>query len=201
MRELVLGPKRFTDLRAGLPNVSPDVLAQRLRELEQAGIVRRRKLPPPAGAKVYELTQWGQELEPVLLDLGRWGSRSPLGPEPPALGVDAVAVALKTMFDPVRGDGIDVSYQLRLGEYDFALRVAAGELELVRGDAEAPIARMETDPSTLAALLWRGYPLDSALAAGTLTIEGSKPAVARLMGLFPPSVPAPTPGAAEVRQP
>src|SRR5436190_12492610 len=86
VRELVLGPKRFTDLRAGLPNLSADVLAQRLRELDQAGIVRRRKLPPPAGVKVYELTHWGLELEPVLLDLGRWGSRSPLPPQPPALG-------------------------------------------------------------------------------------------------------------------
>src|SRR5256885_2188244 len=118
VRELVLGPKRFTDLRAGLPNVSADVLSQRLRELERAAIVRRRKLPPPAGAKVYELTEWGLELEPVLLELGRWGSRSPLAPEPPALGVDAMAVALKTMFDPVRSDGIEFSYQLRLGVYD-----------------------------------------------------------------------------------
>src|SRR5215204_4140654 len=62
VRELLLGPKRFTDLRAGLPNASPNVLAQRLRELEAAGIVRRRKLPPPAASRVYELTEWGQDL-------------------------------------------------------------------------------------------------------------------------------------------
>src|SRR5882724_9674006 len=74
VRELVLGPKRFTDLRAGLPNLSPDVLAQRLRELERAGVALRRKLPPPAGSWVYELTDWGRELEPVVLALGRWGS-------------------------------------------------------------------------------------------------------------------------------
>src|ERR1700743_3723951 len=71
VRELILGPKRFTDLRAGLPNLSADVLAQRVRDREQAGLVRRRKLPPPAGARVYELTEWGSELEPVLLALGR----------------------------------------------------------------------------------------------------------------------------------
>src|SRR5918997_5673996 len=77
VRELLLGPKRFTDLRAGLPSASPNVLAQRLRELEEAGVVRRRKLPPPAASRVYELTDWGMELEPVIIGLGRWGARSP----------------------------------------------------------------------------------------------------------------------------
>src|SRR5918992_576666 len=70
VRELLLGPKRFTDLPAGLPNVSPNVLAQRLRELERAGVVRRRKLAPPAASRVYELTDWGLELEPVVISLG-----------------------------------------------------------------------------------------------------------------------------------
>jgi DNA-binding HxlR family transcriptional regulator len=189
-RELVLGPKRFTDLRDGLPNLSADVLAQRLRDLEAAGIVRRRKLPPPAGAKVYELTSWGLELEPVLLALGRWGSRSPLPPEPPALGVDAVAVALKTMFDPAAVNGAPASYQLRLGEYSFALRVDPDRLELVRGEAVAPAAVLDTDPNTLAALLWHGRRLDDALADGSLRIEGSKRAVGRFLRLFPAARPA-----------
>src|SRR5215218_8341047 len=77
VRELVLGPKRFTDLRAGLPGISPNVLTQRLEELESGGILRRRKLPPPAAAWVYELTDWGLELERVIMALGRWGARSP----------------------------------------------------------------------------------------------------------------------------
>src|SRR5882762_9131790 len=80
VRELLLGPKRFTDLRAGLPNVSPDVLSQRLRELESAGLVRRRKLAPPAGSRVYDLTDRGHQLEPVVLALGRWGSTAPFPP-------------------------------------------------------------------------------------------------------------------------
>src|SRR5207248_7286064 len=75
VRELLLGPKRFTDLRSGLPNASPNVLSERLRELEEAGVLRRRKLPPPAAAWVYELTAWGRDLEPVVTALGRWGSR------------------------------------------------------------------------------------------------------------------------------
>src|ERR671924_23795 len=72
VRELLLGPKRFTDLRSGLPHVSPDVLSQRLRELEEAGIVRRGKLPAPAGSRIYELTERGRQLEPVILELGRF---------------------------------------------------------------------------------------------------------------------------------
>ena len=78
VRELLLGPKRFTDLRAGLPGISPNVLSQRLDELERVGVVRRRRLLPPAASWVYDLTPWGQELEPIILQLGRWGARSPL---------------------------------------------------------------------------------------------------------------------------
>ena len=84
VRELLLGPKRFTDLRTGLPDASPNVLSQRLRELEDAGIVRRRKLPPPAASRVYELTEWGPELEPVLNALGRWGARAAAARAEPA---------------------------------------------------------------------------------------------------------------------
>src|SRR5579864_4778053 len=115
VRELLLGPKRFTDLRAGLPGASPNVLSQRLQELEQAGIVRRRKLGPPAGVWVYELTDWGLDLQPVVLALGRWGSRSPLIPAAD-LSVDALILALQTMFDSRAADGLRARYELRLGE-------------------------------------------------------------------------------------
>src|SRR5919206_4688904 len=96
VRELLLGPKRFSDLRAGLRSIGPDVLAQRLRDLEGAGILRRAKLPPPAGAQVYELTEWGQELEPVILALGRWASASPSFPRGAPMGPDALVLALKS---------------------------------------------------------------------------------------------------------
>jgi DNA-binding HxlR family transcriptional regulator len=99
VRELLLGPKRFTDLRAGIPKASPNVLAQRLRELERAGVVRRRKLPPPAASRVYELTEWGLELEPAVISLGRWGARSPSKPRDAALGVDSLILSFRTMFD------------------------------------------------------------------------------------------------------
>jgi DNA-binding HxlR family transcriptional regulator len=195
VRELVLGPKRFTDLRVGLPGCSPDVLAQRLRDLEQVGVVGRRTLPPPVSARVYELTEWGRELEPVLLSLGRWGSRSPLPPEPPALGIDAVVVALKTMFDPHRAGSAEATYQLRLGEQAFVVRVSAGKLELRRGEAESPAATLQTDPGTLAALLWHGHSEREASAAGTLRIEGSKREARRFLRMFPPAAPASAPAA------
>ncbi|MGH2893908.1 MAG: winged helix-turn-helix transcriptional regulator, partial [Solirubrobacteraceae bacterium] len=99
VRELVLGPKRFTDLRAGLTRVGPDMLAARLRELEEAGVVRRGALPPPAASKIYALTERGAELAPVLMALGRWGSRTPLPDATPPLGIDAAIVALQTTFD------------------------------------------------------------------------------------------------------
>src|SRR3984893_14259104 len=162
VRELVLGPKRFTDLRAGLPNLSPDVLAQRLRELEQAGIVRRRKLPPPAGSRVYELTEWGRELEPVVIALGRWGSRAPFPPGDAQLGVDAMMLALQTVFHPSAANGLSARYELRLGEHTFHARVSDGRLELARESAEDPDAIIDTDTGTLAAVLWHGRPLRDA---------------------------------------
>ncbi len=190
VRELVLGPKRFTDLRTGLPGCSPDVLAQRLRDLEEAGVVQRRKLPPPLAARVYELTDWGRELEPVLLALGRWGSRSSLPAQPPALGVDALAVALKTMFDPARAGVGETTYQLRLADQEFVVQVGAGALDLWRGRADAPAATLDTDPGTLAALLWHGHREDEAVAAGSLRIEGSRRAASRFLRLFPATAPA-----------
>src|SRR5919202_5111670 len=101
VRELLLGPKRYTDLRAGLPNASPNVLSQRLDELERAGIGRRRKLRPPAGSRVYELTDWGRELEETVMSLGRWAARSPIGlPSDAPIGADSMILALRSRFDP-----------------------------------------------------------------------------------------------------
>ncbi len=184
VRELLLGPKRFTDLRAGLPHVSPDVLAQRLRDMETAGVVRRRKLPPPAAAHVYELTEWGSALEPVLVSLGRWGSRAALPLQAGELSPDALAVALKSMF---AGDAtVDRSYHVRLGEHGFSVRVLGGELEVAREDASPPEAALalETDPGTLTALLWHGGSVDDALGTGALRLRGSRDELDRFLALF-----------------
>jgi len=150
VRELLLGPKRFTDLRTGLPRVSPDVLAQRLRELEAAGVLRRDSLPPPAASQVYELTERGRELKPVILELGRWGSGEPSNDGP--LGPDAAVIALMTMF---RGD-LEGTFELRLDGHAFSLSAADGRLDAMRGPATDPDAVIEGMPGTLASVLWHG---------------------------------------------
>jgi DNA-binding HxlR family transcriptional regulator len=189
VRELLLGPKRFTDLRAGLPHVGPDVLAQRLRELEAAGVVERRRLPAPAASQVYELTPRGHDLEPVVLALGRWGSVAPFPPREDArIGVDAVVVALKTLFHPEAARGVRGTYELRLGEDRFRAEVDDGRFEVARmadGDGSAPDATIATDPGTLATVLWHGRRLSEALSAGDVVVEGSRAAARRLLGLFP----------------
>ena len=194
VRELLLGPKRFTDLRAGLPGASPNVLAQRLRELERAGVVRRRKLPPPAASRVYELTDWGMELEPVIVRLGRWGARSPSKPRDAALGVDSLILSFRTMFDSRAADGLRTSYELHLGEDVFRAEVADGRFEIVRGEAQRPDATIETEPATLAALVYEGRPLAEALRSGEVKVEGDESAVERFLTLFPLPEPAATAG-------
>src|SRR5919108_5944825 len=132
VRELLLGPKRFTDLRAGLPNASPNVLSQRLRELEHATIVRRRKLPPPAGSSVYELTEWGRDLKPIVITLGAWAVRSPSFPRDAPVGTDSVILALGTFFDGEAAGDLDARYELRLGQHTFHVRIADGAIEIDR---------------------------------------------------------------------
>jgi DNA-binding HxlR family transcriptional regulator/putative sterol carrier protein len=185
VRELLLGPKRFTDLRAGLPHASPNILSERLRELEQAGVVHRRKLPPPAASQVYELTEWGKELEPVVTQLGAWGARSPVPPEHREIGASSIVLALRSLFDAEAADGLDASYELHLGEESFHVGIAGDELELARSAAEAPSATIETDPGTLAALLTGQLQLEDALGSGAAHIGGSKKEIRRFLSLFP----------------
>ena len=184
VRELVLGPKRFSDLRAGLRGVAPDVLSQRLRELEETGVVRRGKLPPPSGARVYELTEWGQELEPLVIGLGRWGSRAPFPGGEAELGVDAFVIALKTLFDPAAAGGLDASFELRLGEDRFRLAVRDGMLRAARGPAEAPDVIVAADPGDLAGVLWHGASPDG------IAVEGDAALFRLFRALFPAPVPA-----------
>jgi putative sterol carrier protein len=157
-----------------------------LRELERAGVVRRRKLPPPAASRVYELTEWGSELEPVIVSLGRWGVRSPSRPCEARLGVDSLILSLRTMFDPLAADGLTASYELRLGEDRFRAVVDGGRFEIVRGGVtERPDATIETDVGTLAALVYEESSLDESLRTGHVKIEGDESVVERLLTLFP----------------
>jgi DNA-binding HxlR family transcriptional regulator len=186
IRELLLGPKRFTDLRDGLPNASPNVLAQRLRELEQAEIIRRRRLPPPSGSRIYELTDWGRELKPIVISLGTWALRSPSFPDDAPVGTDSVILALGTFFDADAAGDLTARYELRLGENAFSVRVADRRIDVDRRAADHPDAIIETDAATLSALIWERRELTDALGAGDITIEGDQRAVNRFLELFPP---------------
>ena len=191
VRELLLGPKRFTDLRTGLPHAGPNVLSQRLRELERDGVVRRRRLPPPAASRVYELTEWGLELEPVLTALGRWGARAPLAPADVGMSFDSHILSLRTLFDPSLAGNLSAQLDLRLGEHRFRAEVTGGRLEIARGEAPAPDAIVETDADTLVALAHGRRKLGEALRSGDVQLEGDEELVARFLGMFPLPEPVP----------
>jgi DNA-binding HxlR family transcriptional regulator len=183
VRELLLGPKRFTDLRAGIPQVSPNVLAQRLRDLEKAELLRRRKLAPPAAAQIYELTEWGSELEPAVLALGRWASRSPGFPLGAKMGPDSLVLALKASFQPEKAGGLDATYELWLGDIPYSIRVDGG-FHPRRGEASDPDATLRSDADTLTGVVFGGRPRGKAIDSGAVKIEGSRRAVNALFRAF-----------------
>jgi DNA-binding HxlR family transcriptional regulator len=191
VRELLLGPKRFTDIRAGLPHVSPDVLAQRLRDLEQAGVVHHRRLPPPYGSQVYELTPGGRALELVLIELGRWGGAyAPPPSDEMRMSLDAYVVSLRTLFDRARAGDFAARVELRLGDERFRVVIDGGQIEADRGELPDADAVIETDPDTLIEVLHGHRPLAEALRAGTMRFSGDKRAARRFTALFPLPVPA-----------
>lgn len=185
VRELLLGPKRFTDLRSGLPNLSPDVLSLRLRELEQAGVLTRATLSPPAASRVYALTARGHGLEPVLLALAAWGSEVPFPPEAGPLGPDSLIIALKTLFRPPER-GQCGRFELRVDGQPFRADVEPRDLRLERGTAPDPDAVIETDAATLSRILWHGEELEAAVRSGSAKLTGSVPAARTFLALFPP---------------
>ena len=191
VRELVLGPKRFTDLRAGLPGISPNVLTERLEELERVSIVQRRKLPPPASTWVYELSQWGMDLAPLIESLGRWAARSPVLPMGNTIGPDALALSYRTMFDGAAAKGFEGVLELRLNDSVYSVRISQGRMQLESGPAEAPGAIVTADPNVLAGVTYGGVKIADALRTGNFHIEGDKALVKQFAGFFPMPQPAP----------
>jgi len=190
VRELIFGPKRFVQLRHGLRGVSPNVLSQRLRDLEDAGVVRRDVLGPPADVPVYELTERGRALEPVLLQLARWGSQQPLT-APGELSVSALLLALQTVFDPAAGVG--ATFALRVDGDWFGLTAAGGSITIARGRAEHPAATLETDVATLRSVAFGREPVTAAERDGRLTVTGDRCLAERFTRMFPvPQEHAPT---------
>ena len=184
VRELLFGPKRFTDLSRGLPNMSQNVLSQRLRELEQGGVVRRGRTGPPASIQVYELTERGYQLEPVLLALAGWGGLLPLESDG-ELSVDALILALKSTFDPRAAEGLLARYVLRLGDDRFNADIADGRFQIARGDADRPDVTLIADAATLRALVFGGRKTADARRRGDLHITGDRRAADRFVRCFP----------------
>jgi DNA-binding HxlR family transcriptional regulator len=195
VRELVFGPKRYSDLHRGLPQMSQNVLAQRLRELEADGLVRRRRLGPPATASVYELTERGQELEPVLRALAHWGSRAPLREDGAAeLSVDALLYALRATFDPALAGELSLRCQMDVAGDRFRATVAGGRFELARGEHAEPDAWLTVpEAATLRDLVFAGAALDDAVEQADAEVAGDTARLAALLRCFPAAVRYPAP--------
>jgi DNA-binding HxlR family transcriptional regulator len=177
VRELLLGPQRFSDLRRALPGASSNMLTDRLRELAAHGVVSRRRLPPPAASVVYELTQRGRALEPVLEALGQWGSGEP-SPQPGSLSPSAVLLFLR---GSALARPLAHTYRVKLDETVWTISSHDDVLQVTPGDPEAPAASLETDPDTLNALLLDPSGLDGAVASGAARVAGSRAALRRLL--------------------
>lgn len=185
VRELMLGPKRFGDLKTALPGISANVLTQRLEGLEETGIVLRRKLPPPASVQVYELTEWGYQAGPIFEAMGRWAARSPH--HDPSLPISPVSLFLsfRTMFDAGRAKDFKAKIGVKFGEESFRVTIGDGRIETVRGEIDGADVLFEGSPQALAAAVYGGQPLDDLAAAGALTISGDRSKVERFLTLFP----------------
>lgn len=184
MRELIFGPRRFGELRANLPGISANVLTQRLEGLEATGVVTRRRLPSPANAQVYELTEWGRESEPIFVALGRWAARSPLHDPTLPFSAASLLLSLKTMLDPDRASGLVARIGLRAGRETATLVIGAGRITVEMG-LEAPDAVIAGEPPAIAAVIYGGQPLETMEAAGALTVEGDRALLHRFVTLFP----------------
>jgi DNA-binding HxlR family transcriptional regulator len=185
MRELMLGPKRFSDLRASLPGISANVLTQRLEGLEAAGVLVRRKLPPPAAAQVYELTEWGYESEPIFQALGRWAARSPAHDPTLPFSAASLILSLRTMLDAGRADGFDARIGFRLGAEAFLGHLADGKIEITGRQLDDADVIFTGPAPVIAGAIYGGQPIGMLEAAGALRVEGDRALAERFVTLFP----------------
>jgi DNA-binding HxlR family transcriptional regulator len=179
LRELMFGPRRFSDLRADLPGISANTLTQRLGELEHKGLVRRVQLPPPASVQVYEATAWGLEAAPVMRALGKWAVRSPA--HDPGLFVSAVSImmSMQTMFDAERAGDMKARIGFRLRGIGYVAEIGEGRFDARRGDPTDVDVLFTAAPGAMAGVLYGGAPLES------IGVEGDMGLAARFITLFP----------------
>ena len=179
LREMMFGPRRFSELKADLPGISANVLTQRLSEREERGLVRRVRLPPPASVQVYEATEWGLEAAPVIGQLGKWAARSPLHDATLPISHVSVMLSLQTMLDPQRSKGMNCKLGFRLGEANYVAALADGRLHVERGEVRNCDVAFTAKPGELAAVVYGGAPLE------TIGVEGDIALARRFLTLFP----------------
>jgi DNA-binding HxlR family transcriptional regulator len=172
VRDLLAGPKRYTDLRRGLKSIPTNVLAARLREMEENGIVCRRLLPRPSGKIVYELTEYGRELEDVLLRLGRWGAKSLSEPESGEQYIDPAIRAFRRSFRASEAQGLSITFRVAFGAFifDILVRDATMTIENVESDSQADV-ELDIRGSVLPVLTGEVSPED-ALDEGRVRVAG-----------------------------
>ena len=190
IRELMFGPKRFTDLKADLPGIASNVLTQRLADLEDAGLVVRREMPPPRKARLYDLSRWGRDLGPVLEAMGRWAARSPLLEGGWPLSVSAAMMSLGSMFRSDLAGDFEGVLGLHLSWQDFTVRVAHGRIDVEPVRAAAPQVTVTGDQNILLGVLYMKRSLAEARAQG-LRIEGDEAVLTRFAACFEMPEPAP----------
>jgi DNA-binding HxlR family transcriptional regulator len=185
MRELMLGPKRFSDLRSDLQGISANVLTQRLEGLEASGLLIRRRLPPPASTQVYELTPWGYEAEPIVQSLGKWAARSPA--HDPTLPISATSIMLsfRTMFDAGRAGDFQARVGFRLGSEHFLATVEGGRFENGRAEFQGADVAFIGTPTGVAAFVYGKQPINVLEGGGMLRLEGDLKVAERFATLFP----------------
>jgi len=191
VRELLLGPRRYSDLEAGLPGVTPNVLAERLRDLRAAGIVRRSKLPPPGVAVVYELTDLGEDLRPVVDALTRWGLQLFDVPQPQdSFRLDWLLGCLRASFRPELASAVRESYEFRVDGEVFHIRIEDGNLDVRHGPAADRACVISADLTSLLAVSGQLLTLDDAETQGVVHIEGDRSAAVRAITIIGPHLEA-----------
>lgn len=183
VRELMLGPRRFSDIRGELPGLSAKVLTERLTRLEEIGVLTRRRLPPPASTQVFELTDWGRELEEVMQALGRWSVRSPLHDTSLPLTPTSFLLSLRTMIDPARAGDMEVRVLFRTADDTLFAHLAEGELSVSRNPDPCPQADIAFSAQSVTQFLGVFYGKRPADECG-VTITGDAGLAARFADLF-----------------
>ena len=195
MRELMLGPKRFSDIRADLPGISANTLTQRLDGLERNGLVMREKLPPPASVQVYGLTEWGYQLLPVMGALGRWAVRSPDHDPNQHFSAVSLMLSFMAMGQPANLAGLEARVGFRLGRENYVLTLKGGGARAARGNPVDVDVVFEGAPAAIAAAVYGGVPLAALEADGAVKVTGDRALAGRFTTLFPLPPRASRPGA------